>query len=66
MTWTPPGPCDPRALADQERHGQDADERHERDLDRDDRAAEQASLPPGHPALTDPAAGLTRPHRWRI
>lgn len=57
MSWTLPGHCDPRALADQERHSQGPDERHERELERSDRAAEHASLPAGHPALTDSAAG---------
>lgn len=51
MTWTPPGPCDPRALADQERHGRSADERYDRELERLDRDAERAPLPAGHTAL---------------
>jgi hypothetical protein len=54
MTWTPPGPCDPRTLADRERHGRSLDEQYDRELERADRDAERASLPPGHPAVTRP------------
>ena len=66
MTWTPPGPRDPRALADEQRYGQAADERYDRQLERNDRDAEHASLPPGHPALTDAARGLGRPDHRRL